>query len=529
MEELERALIESLAQKEHNESLDPVDSKEVKKKFKDRKDKDIDNDGDVDSSDKYLHKRRKAISMAAMGEEVALSEESKTIEKVKEIVNKKQAMKIDGVMVDMFTASAIAQIYDKVNDANKKKMDGLKITKLADLAMKMMQREEVEDVAEATRKRPAARLTKTKPMDKGKIAKLSKIVRDWITSEDEKPSVLNKLEKNFYDELFKMRPDLKGNLNRTSFTALGVDSIKTITGVNKWVNDLIKDNEGLNEGFRDPKMKDAIKQGVKRGNVVKGTSKFSAKEVKMATGIAKQKGGNMTDAVERIEKIAKGLSDHPSVARALKMYNEAKELRHSEWGHGEIMERNEDGTMTVLFVHGVEENVTPENVHFVEGNCKSMKKEEEDGCDNDDYSSDIKVKDRKDRKRALVGSKEEKEVKEEEEVVAEDYKTVAEVEEEIEDTYSKIRQSYLNAIKNIWENTAKQKSIRDGAPKDDVDVERKSGNEMRFKNMHRDNVDVDDTDEKGHDDVAKAARATTRSSARGPGDKTNSGDQKPVK
>ena len=36
----------------------------VKKKFKDRKDKDIDNDGDVDSSDKYLHKRRKAISKA---------------------------------------------------------------------------------------------------------------------------------------------------------------------------------------------------------------------------------------------------------------------------------------------------------------------------------------------------------------------------------------------------------------------------------------------------------------------------------
>ena len=36
--------------------------KAVKKDFDDRKDKDIDNDGDVDSTDKYLHKRRKAIS-----------------------------------------------------------------------------------------------------------------------------------------------------------------------------------------------------------------------------------------------------------------------------------------------------------------------------------------------------------------------------------------------------------------------------------------------------------------------------------
>lgn len=47
---------------EKKEELDPVNKKAVKKKFDDRKDKDIDNDGDVDSTDKYLHKRRKAIS-----------------------------------------------------------------------------------------------------------------------------------------------------------------------------------------------------------------------------------------------------------------------------------------------------------------------------------------------------------------------------------------------------------------------------------------------------------------------------------
>ena len=42
--------------------LDPVNKKAVKKKFANRKDQDIDNDGDVDGSDKFLHKRRKAIS-----------------------------------------------------------------------------------------------------------------------------------------------------------------------------------------------------------------------------------------------------------------------------------------------------------------------------------------------------------------------------------------------------------------------------------------------------------------------------------
>ena len=50
------------------EGMDAVQPKAVKKKFKDRKDKDIDNDGDVDSSDKYLHKRRKAVSKAVKSE-----------------------------------------------------------------------------------------------------------------------------------------------------------------------------------------------------------------------------------------------------------------------------------------------------------------------------------------------------------------------------------------------------------------------------------------------------------------------------
>ena len=46
------------------EGMDAVQPKAVKKKFKDRKDKDIDNDGDVDDSDEYLHKRRQTVSKA---------------------------------------------------------------------------------------------------------------------------------------------------------------------------------------------------------------------------------------------------------------------------------------------------------------------------------------------------------------------------------------------------------------------------------------------------------------------------------
>ena len=54
---LEQMAINALVEK-----TDKVDPKELKGKLKDREDADIDNDGDVDQSDRFLHKRRKAIN-----------------------------------------------------------------------------------------------------------------------------------------------------------------------------------------------------------------------------------------------------------------------------------------------------------------------------------------------------------------------------------------------------------------------------------------------------------------------------------
>jgi hypothetical protein len=61
IKKMAEAYLEVVSEKK---KLDPVDDKENDKKFKDRKDKDIDNDGDVDSSDEYLHKKRAATDDA---------------------------------------------------------------------------------------------------------------------------------------------------------------------------------------------------------------------------------------------------------------------------------------------------------------------------------------------------------------------------------------------------------------------------------------------------------------------------------
>ena len=80
--------------------------------------------------DKMLNKGMKGKNEMKEGRDLSeftSLDEGNNIPKIKDIVAKKQAQKIQGVMVDMFTASLISQIYDKVNDANKKKMEKMTV------------------------------------------------------------------------------------------------------------------------------------------------------------------------------------------------------------------------------------------------------------------------------------------------------------------------------------------------------------------------------------------------------------------
>jgi len=77
---------------------------------------------------------------------------------------------------------------------------------------------------------------------------------------------------------------------------------------------------------------------------------FSDKQVKMAIGIASDKryaGGNYSGAVKQIEKLAKGLSDHPQVKAVLKRQNEDKTETDEELtAKQKKIDMNKDGKIT---------------------------------------------------------------------------------------------------------------------------------------------------------------------------------------
>jgi DNA-binding CsgD family transcriptional regulator len=167
-------------------------------------------------------------------EEVELGES--VVDKVKQVASKKQAMKIDGVMVDTFTASAISQIYDKVNDANKKKMDKLPITKLANLAMKMMQKNEfIPEGVELGEGKMADMLKfDKKGMSPKDIAKKlgmdEREVKAILSQPDHVKRAMLKLDEGKMSQIDQMRKDGKSAEEIAKAMKMKVKDIKKIMG-----------------------------------------------------------------------------------------------------------------------------------------------------------------------------------------------------------------------------------------------------------------------------------------------------------
>ena len=95
---LEQMAINALVEK-----TDAVNPSELKGKLKDRKDSDIDNDGDVDQSDRFLHRRRKAIAKSK-DENMSLAPKGKGRKAAKAMYNDTTTEALDkGVGSDAYT------------------------------------------------------------------------------------------------------------------------------------------------------------------------------------------------------------------------------------------------------------------------------------------------------------------------------------------------------------------------------------------------------------------------------------------
>ena len=64
--------------------------------------------------------------------------EANNIDKIKDIVKKKQFKRIGGVIIDMQTANAIMKVHKALTGANKKKYEKLSISKMASIAYKLI-------------------------------------------------------------------------------------------------------------------------------------------------------------------------------------------------------------------------------------------------------------------------------------------------------------------------------------------------------------------------------------------------------
>ena len=120
------------AAKKQQEKLDPVNKADLAKDFQGRKDKDIDNDGDVDSTDKYLHKRRKAVSKAIKNEEMSGKDVAKRMSKnitMKKFAPKVAKMKtvtrndLEKMLPDFVSGSDITKVLENYEVGTKERRD----------------------------------------------------------------------------------------------------------------------------------------------------------------------------------------------------------------------------------------------------------------------------------------------------------------------------------------------------------------------------------------------------------------------
>ena len=404
---------EVLGYQEFMEALDSVNSKAVKKKFKDRKDKDIDNDGDVDASDKYLHKRRKAVSKAVKNED--MMKPMTSAERAKEMQKKANKVKRDA-------------------EAKLKKAKGITMGEKLDNKDKKV----VKDVVKALKGATKAHSGQAKELEKamkteGKYAKYSDLllkkqrmrkmgqntmVVDKEIEAEKKKIQAGGMKKESLDETIRNYGDLRKMLDQKArMKAMGqnIDSISDKIKKARIEYGIMLNKESLDEEMpaafkamliqRDKMRKagkniDAISDKIKKARheyMRMAPNAFKKEEAIDEKGPGLYHNINMKR--KRGEKMRKkgekGAPTEKDFASAAKTANEERENCHSKdhdcatvvehivWGFGKPVYEShavptDDGYVSwydVEFEHGVEKEVPTEDlkIYTTEDHSKYMK------------------------------------------------------------------------------------------------------------------------------------------------------------
>ena len=353
------------------EGLDAVQPKAVKKKFKDRKDKDIDNDGDTDSSDEYLHKRRKAVSKAMKESDVDEAKSSfRPAVAIKTL--KKEFEPMRGKKISMDSAKKLSTIMNKF--ANDK-----------DMLIQLM-KADIPFVSQGA----VTRLISKHGM---KGAELNKMMKEDVD-----------LEEGFINlGGAKVKDDEKSILQHIKKTFPNVKKVKK-DPQHGWI----------------PVFEDVESEGyTKKQRTKKAIKAFSPKAIDDVLAVAKDNAANKhspkgrdwgklsaTAAQKLIDKemeklgytmTAGGKWVAEEVNPANKQHLCAKNVVHEQWGEGACLSEmhddpDENGDIAwydVMFEHGVEKQVSIDelkvtksegHIHSSHNKKKKMKEEDEVPC-----------------------------------------------------------------------------------------------------------------------------------------------------
>ena len=155
---------------------DSVARKEIKKFYGDK----ILKSKEVQHALQYANESYTFNSLCAYLQEDLTLVEKNLMPAIEKIVADKGASKVGGITIDMFTASVVKQVYDKVNDANKKKMEKANIQTLVKLAHKVMgMKEEVDEAANPAQQAAIAIAKKKKAGKPGYDKEGKSLKKEW--------------------------------------------------------------------------------------------------------------------------------------------------------------------------------------------------------------------------------------------------------------------------------------------------------------------------------------------------------------